>query len=77
MVLPMAVIWIALSVHLLDDTFHLRSLMNYRVMGPYGISLLAVPLLVLWTVYGIRILLGRLGLPGGLPAGQEEGEDNR
>jgi len=64
---PMALIWVALSVHMLDDIFQLRALMEYRVMGLYGLSLMVVPLALLWAAYGLRSLLGRLGLPGGLP----------
>ncbi len=77
---PMALIWVAMAVHMLDDSFQLDALMEYRVMGLYGISLMVLPLALLWTTYGIRSLLGRLGLPGGMPnltGAGEEGEKER
>jgi spore germination protein KB len=77
LVLPMAVIWAVLSVHLLEDDFQLRALMEYRVMGPYGISLLIIPLFLLWAVYGLRALLSRLNLPGGLPPSDREKDGDR
>lgn len=69
---PMTVIWVVLAVHILEDVFELRDLLEYRVMGPYGLALLAAPLALLWAVYGARALLKRLGLPGGLPEEEKE-----
>lgn len=72
LVLPMAVIWVALSVHISEDVFEIRDLLQYRVMGPFGLALFVVPLVLFWGAYGVRLLLGRLGLPGGL-RGVDEG----
>lgn len=48
---PMAVIWVVLSIHLVEDIFQLRELLLYRNFGPYILFLLLAPVLVLWLAW--------------------------
>ena len=48
---PMAVIWVVLSIHMAKDIFHLRELLLYRYIGPVLLTLLLVPLVVLWLAW--------------------------
>ncbi len=48
---PMGVIWVALSINLAKDIYHLRELLQYRYIGPTVMLFLLVPLLVLWLAW--------------------------
>lgn len=64
---PMAVIWIALSVHAVDDMFQFRSYFRPEVVGPHALLLILVPQSVLWTAYAARRIASKV------PRKQERG----
>ncbi len=55
---PLAVIWGTFSVHSYHNLFQLRTLFQPKIGGPYILSLILVPMGILWAAYGIRRLAG-------------------
>lgn len=58
LIFPMAVIWVALSVHSFEDVFQLREFSMPHISGPYGIGVVILPFAILWIAYIIRRLTG-------------------
>lgn len=60
LIAPMAVIWIALSKHLFQNVFQMRTFLKPQVIAPYILSLIVLPALLLWAVYGLKKTMGGL-----------------
>ncbi len=57
--LPMGVIWVALSVHSSPDMFEFRGLYLSYVFGAYGLFLVLFPYVFLWGGYLFRKMTGQ------------------
>ncbi len=55
---PLAVIWGTFSVHSYQDLFELRTYFQPRIVIPYNLFWILVPMGILWAAYGIRSLAG-------------------
>lgn len=60
---PMAIIWIAMALHLSSDMVELAKFLQPHTIGPFALLLIGVPQILLWTAYGIRKLSDKLGVP--------------
>jgi spore germination protein KB len=57
----MAVIWIAMSLHLATDVFELTRFLKPDALGPLALFLIGIPQGLLWLAYGVKTLLSRMG----------------
>ncbi len=64
LVMPMAVVWVVLSLHVQENIFQVRGFQAPQVFGPYGLALIFIPMSILWVGYGIRRLLSWIGKAG-------------
>ncbi|NLK08170.1 MAG: endospore germination permease [Firmicutes bacterium] len=53
---PMAVVWVAMSIQVSADMFELGRFFLPEVLGPFALTLIAVPHGLLWLAYGVRKL---------------------
>ncbi len=53
---PMSVIWVFLSLHGFADIFALYDFLSPETFALYGFTFLLVPLVLLWSAYGIRAI---------------------
>ncbi|NLS45226.1 MAG: endospore germination permease [Firmicutes bacterium] len=60
LVIPMAVIWITLSLHTYDDLFELLRLFRPETFFPYVSIVGFIPVLILWGAYIIKASSGKL-----------------
>lgn len=60
---PMAIIWIAMSLHLSTDMFELIRFLRPQIIGPFALLIIGVPQSLLWLAYGIRKLVAKLRDP--------------
>jgi spore germination protein KB len=60
LVIPMAVIWITLSLHTYDDFFELLRLFRPETFFPYVSIVGFIPVLILWGAYIIKASSGKL-----------------
>lgn len=58
---PMAVIWIAMSLHLATDMFELARFLRPDAIGPLALLLIGIPQGLLWLAHGVRSLFSRMG----------------
>ncbi len=56
---PMAVIWILLANHNFEDIFEISTFLGYRYAGPYVLTLVLLPMAVLWPAWFIYNRLKR------------------
>lgn len=58
LVLPLAVVWATLAVHVAEDIFQVRVFFSPQVIGPYVIALLILPHGMLWIIFFAKRMLG-------------------
>lgn len=56
---PLAVISGVFAIHSYQNVFQLLTFFQPKIAGPYALSLIIVPMGILWTAYGIRCLQNR------------------
>ncbi|MFW6256762.1 MAG: GerAB/ArcD/ProY family transporter [Bacillota bacterium] len=60
LLLPMSIIWIYMSNYSFTNIFTLYKFMSPQIFGPYGLSLLLGPLLILWTGYLVKSIYRKI-----------------
>lgn len=60
LVVPMAVIWVTLSLHTYDNLFEVLRLFRPGTLFPYVSLVGFIPVLLLWGAYVVKAALGRL-----------------
>ncbi len=57
---PMAVIWVTLGQEMSEDVLDFRSFIEPEIFAPYAGLFLLSPLVIIWIVWGIRKITGRI-----------------